>query len=327
MALPKVPYDAEMAAILSQIPTPAVLGREMIQGMRDGINSVTTAEIVLADQGVDHVERTIPGPHGDITLSILTPKGKAAPKGGRPGIYNIHGGGYLVGNRFFGLGGPLEMVRECNAVCVTVEYRLAPEHPHPVPADDCYAGLVWVGEHTAELGINASKLMITGQSAGGGLAAACALMARDKGGPALCAQLLTYPMLDDRMETVSAKQYPAEGTWSNGSNEMAWKCLLGDNRQQVSIYAAPGRATDLSNLPPTFIEVATAEVFRDENSAYASKLWAAGIQCEFHAWPGAFHGYDMMAPTAELSKISMATRLAWVKRTLVDSSEPSRPKL
>jgi len=321
MAPKKVPYDPELATILTQLAAPAVVTRELIGPMREGISAASTAELLLAavDSAVIHTERKIPGPHGDITLSIFSPKSGPAPSGGRPGVYTIHGGGMIVGNRFFGQGAVLEWVKNLGIVAVSVEYRLAPEFPDPVPIEECYTGLNWVGDHLHELGIDPARLMITGQSAGGGLAAGCALMVRDKGGPRLCAQLLTYPMLDDRNNSISCQQYPAEGTWSGGSNATAWECLLGERAGKetgVSIYAAPGRATDLSNLPPAFVEVSSAEPFRQENVAYAEKLWAHGIQCELHVWPGAFHGYDMMAPQAAISQISISTRTEWVKRTL-----------
>ena len=143
-------------------------------------------------------------------------------------------------------------------------------------------------------------------------------MARDKGGPALAAQVLIYPMLDDRNETVSSQQINGIGVWDRGSNDMGWDAYLGDRRKtdQVSIYAAPSRATDLTNLPPAFIDVGTAEVFRDEDVAYASAIWAQGGVAELHVWPGGFHAFDQMAPQAALSIAMTQTRTAWVRRIL-----------
>lgn len=203
---------------------------------------------------------------------------------------------------------------ELDAVFVSVEYRLAPEHPDPAPVEDCYASLVWA----AELGFDPTKLVISGGSAGGGLAAGTSLLARDRGGPPLAAQVLIYPMIDDRNETVSSHQIDGTGVWDRGSNDTGWDALLGDRRKtdQVSIYAAPARATDLSNLPPTFIDVGTSEVFRDEDVAYASAIWASGGHCELHVWTGGFHGYDSMAPFAALSIATQDARLNWLRRTL-----------
>lgn len=147
-------------------------------------------------------------------------------------------------------------------------------------------GLEWVGAHASELGIDPNKLMITGGSAGGGLAAGVALLARDRNGPKLCAQLLSYPMIDDRGSTISSKQFELEGIWVGKSNIEAWDLLLPGTRntEDVSIYAAPARAEDLSRLPPAFIEVGAAEPLRAEGVAFATKLWECGVQAELRVW-------------------------------------------
>src|SRR5262249_2847776 len=154
-----------------------------------------------------------------------------------------------------GPGQIMSWITEHDAVLVTAEYRLAPEFPDPYPVEDCYCGLVWTAEHAAELGIDANRLLIAGASAGGGLSAGTALMARDRNGPQLIGQALLCPMLDDRDQTVSTRQYEDVGTWVRPSNRTGWQALLGDRRgtADVSIYAAPARATDLSGLPPAYI--------------------------------------------------------------------------
>ncbi len=178
------------------------------------------------------------------------------------------------------------MIKELDAVLVSVEYRLAPEHPDPAPVEDCYAGLKWVSEHATELGINPDHIIISGGSAGGGIAAGVTLLARDRKGPSIFAQQLLYPMLDDRCNNVSNNQFPEEGTWTRRVNIMGWDSLLPGTRGtgNVSIYAAPARAKDLSGLPPAFIEVGSAEPFRDEDVAYATKLWEDGVHAELHVW-------------------------------------------
>jgi acetyl esterase/lipase len=160
--------------------------------------------------------------------------------------------------------------------------------------------------------------MIVGESAGGGLAAGVTLLSRDRGGPKLCGQVLICPMLDDRDATHSTLQFVDGGIWSRGGNSLGWTCLLGDRKggNDVSPYTAPARATDLSQLPPTFIDVGNAEVFRDEDVAYASQLWKCGVQTELHVWPGAFHGFDLLCPTAALSVVARETRSNWVCRLL-----------
>jgi acetyl esterase/lipase len=199
-----------------------------------------------------------------------------------------------------------------------VEYRLAPEHPHPAPVEDSYAGLVWTAEHAAELDVDPQRVIIVGGSAGGGLSAAVALLARDRGGPALLGQMLVCPMLDDRNDTPSAFQMAGLDIWDQSSNQMGWTALLGAQRggPDVSPYAAPARATDLSDLPPAFIDVGSAETFRDEDVAYAVRLWQAGGRAELHVWPGGFHGFDGFAPQAPVSRDAKEARLRWLRRLL-----------
>lgn len=316
---PAPPFDPELGAVLALIgpQLPSTLTREMIAPMRSASITPPIEEILAARPGIIHEDRVIPGPAGapDITVTIFA---RADHKPGGPGIYHTHGGGMVIGDRFTGIDGVLEWVQLTDAVAVTVEYRLAPEDPDPAPVEDCYAGLVWMAEHADELRFDANRLIIAGGSAGGGLAAGVSLMARDKGGPALAGQVLIYPMLDDRNETVSSRQIDGIGVWDRGSNDTGWDALLGDRRKtaEVSIYAAPSRATDLSGLPPAYIDCASAEVFRDEDVAYASLIWACGGVAELHVWPGGFHGFDMLAPQAALSIAMRETRTAWVRRIL-----------
>jgi acetyl esterase/lipase len=213
-------------------------------------------------------------------------------------------------------------MKKYDFVCISVEYRLAPENPNPIPLDECYAGLEWVGENVSSLGINPNKLMIYGPSAGGGLAAGTALLARDRRGPHLCAQLLVYPMLDDRNVTISSQQYDDEGSWSKKSNIAVWRWYLGDDDGERSIYAAPARATDLSGLPQTYIDVGSADVFRDENVAYATRLWEFGVQAELHVWPGCIHGFDEWVPEHLISKGAKEARTGWIGRVLGVEPKP-----
>jgi acetyl esterase/lipase len=207
---------------------------------------------------------------------------------------------------------------ELGAVVVSVEYRLAPEHPHPAPVEDCYAGLVWTAEHADELGIDPQRLLIYGGSAGGGLSAGTALLARDRGGPPLSHQILLCPMLDDRGITQSSQELDGEGVWDRNANLTGWTALLGADRggPDVSPYAAPARATDLSGLPPTYLDVGTVETFRDETIEYAARLARAGVSVELHVWAGAFHGFEGFAPQAAVSQDSRAARRGYLRRAL-----------
>jgi acetyl esterase/lipase len=312
--IPRPPYDDELNKTLTSLKFPIIITPELIPAIR--ARATPGADEIVADQPISHEERLIKGPGGDITISIF--RSKTSTSSQRPAIIWFHGGGFFSGNRFGGVQNLLTFVKDLDAVVISVEYRLAPEYPDPAPVGDGYAALVWVGDNLAELGINSAKLMIAGSSAGGGLAAGIALYARDHGGPALCAQLLQCPMIDDRLESLSSHQYIKDGTLSRGSAETGWNALLGDRRggKDVSIYAAPYRATDLSGLPPVFIEVGSAEIFRDDNVAFASLLWKSGVQAELHVWPGAFHRFQAFAPKAALSVIADSTREAWVKRIL-----------
>ncbi|CAF1112284.1 unnamed protein product [Rotaria sordida] len=212
----------------------------------------------------------------------------------------------------------LDWVLEFNVVIVSVEYHLPPEHPHPVPSEDCYAGLLWTAAHAQELGIDLSQLSVMGISSGGGLAAAMALMARDRKGPELHGQLLICPMLDDRNQTPSTYQFEGMGIWDRQSNLTGWAALLGNQRggTDVSPYAAPSRAQNLSNLPPAYIDVGSTETFRDEAIDYAQRIWQAGGAAELHVWSGGFHGFTFLAPQAALSKFAVGASKNWYRRLL-----------
>jgi acetyl esterase/lipase len=308
-------FDAELAAVWPVLNDQLTLNvaPDSITALRDfATRFAPTAEALIEGHEVRHVEHSIPGYDGaEIVLSVFTRVGHT---GSGPGIYYTHGGGMISGSRFIGGSDLVNWVELYDAVAVSVEYRVAPEFPDPVPVEDCYAGLLWMVEHADELGIDPARVMIAGQSAGGGLAAGTALLARDRQGPKLLAQLLMCPMLDDRNETASSHQFDSVGPWNRHSNTTGWDALLGDRRgtTDVSIYAAPARAEDLSGLPPTYIDVGSAEVFRDEDVAYASKIWACGGSAELHVWNGGFHGFDLLAPHTSVAIEARQTREVWV---------------
>lgn len=263
----------------------------------------------------------MPGPVGapEISLLICRPTASARPTP-LPVIYHVHGGGMVIGNNRVGVDLPLAWARELGAVVVSVEYRLAPEHPHPAPVEDVYAGLLWTAEHAKEIGGDPERIVIAGASAGGGLTAALALLLRDRQGPSVIGQMLMCPMLDDRNDTPSSHQMKGLGVWDRTANETGWTALLGEARggPDVSPYAAPARATDLTNLPPAFLDVGSAETFRDETVDYASRIWQSGGIAELHVWPGGFHGFDGFAPQAALSQSARAAHLEWLRRLLAD---------
>jgi acetyl esterase/lipase len=290
--MPIPPYDPELAEIMKAFPPLPPLTHEVIKQQREVLKTISTLEATVGKEpAISHEEIYIPGPGGKIALSILRSRKSAG--GSRPAVYYIHGGGMILGTKLFTIEGTFEWIKQLDVVVISVEYRLAPEHPNPAPIEDCYAGLKWVSENTQALGIDVNKIMLAGVSAGGGLAAGLALLARDRGGPKILAQCLIYPMLDDRMQTLSSKQFMNEGTWTGASNIEAWEMYIPGhlNSKAVSIYAAPSRATDLSGLPPTWIDVGGNETFRDENAEYATRLAGDGVSVEFHVWPGACWSY------------------------------------
>jgi acetyl esterase/lipase len=232
-----------------------------------------------------------------------------------------------MGDRFSQIDIPLEWLDEFGAVVVSVDYRLAPEATGTVLVDDCYRGLLWVAEHAAELGVDPARIVVAGASAGGGLAAGVTLLARDLGTPAIAAQVLICPMLDHRGATASSRQYSGvPGVWTGEMNAFGWRCVLGDLADdEVPAYVSPALADDLSGLPTTYVDTGSAEVFRDEDTAYATRIWAAGGQAELHVWAGGFHGFDALYPQARISATARRTRTDWLAHVLSPHSHSRSP--
>jgi acetyl esterase/lipase len=312
---PPPPHDAECAVALAAMPDFPPLTAESIPHMRTGMAAAmvppTDEELTRGGRYLVE-ERVVPGGVGDpdVRLVVVRPAGAVAPL---PVLYYTHGGGMIVGTARDGLVDVLDLAEEVGAAVVSVDYRLAPETPHPGPVEDCYAGLRWTA---AEGGFD--RVVLVGGSAGAGIAAALALLARDRGGPALAGELLMSPMLDDRNDSPSAHQMAAGRTWNRSDNAVGWTALLGDARggPDVSPYAAPARADDLSGLPPTFIEVGSVDTFRDEDVDYATRIWQAGGTAELHVWPGGFHGFDSIVPHAGISRAAVAARKDWLRRLI-----------
>jgi acetyl esterase/lipase len=227
----------------------------------------------------------------------------------RAAVLYLHGGGMILGNVPIFDGPVSRYVASTGVSMLSIEYRLAPEHPHPTPVQDAYAGLVWLAEHADELGVDPNRLAVMGDSAGGGLAAAVAIVARDRGGPALARQILIYPMLDDRNTTPDPHIAPF-AAWSYDDNITGWTALLGDRigGPQVDPSAAPARLTDAAGLPPAYIEVGQLDIFRDEDVTYALTLSRGGVPVELHLHPGVPHEYDAVAFDAEVAHRAQADR-------------------
>ncbi|MFF7454500.1 alpha/beta hydrolase [Kitasatospora sp. NPDC008115] len=315
------PFDPELRAALTAVGavarepvTPENLAawqardaatrpRPTVEALRDG-GRFEVAELDAA--GVRLVSARPAGSHGPLPL-----------------LYYLHGGGLVTGNAWSVLPRLLrELAQPLGIAVVSVEYRPAPAAPYPAAVEDCFTGLRWTAGHAKRLGVDAGRVVAGGKSAGAGLAAALALLTRDRGDPVPAGQLLLSPMLDDRNDTFSAHQLAGHDTWDRTSNATAWQAALGDRRgdrrgaPDLPPYAAPARAADLAGLPAAYIEVGSAETFRDEAVAYADAIWRAGREAELHVWPGAFHGFDTFAPDAALSRDALGARLRRLRRTL-----------
>lgn len=307
-------FDAELAefaalmADLAPLEDP-VAARERASGFVAALN----ADVDVSTLTVD--DREVPGPPGGgaVPVRVYAPVEHGdAPV---PAILYIHGGGFVSGSIDTEHGGAAALARELGVVVVSVGYRLAPEHPFPAGLDDCYAALEWLAASTGELGVDPDRIAVNGGSAGGGLAAAVALVARDRGGPRLCFQFLGIPELDDRLETPSMQRFVDTPVWSRPSAVRSWQWYLGDHGGDVSPYAAPARATDLTGLPPAYVSVMEFDPLRDEGIAYAAALLAAGVTVELHCFPGTFHG-SAVVQGAAVHRREQAERMAVWRRAL-----------
>ena len=313
MSSPRPGLDPQLAELLAAVPPAPTLTVETLELVRPYATS--PVEPLLEGRPLRRQEVTVPGRDGaSLPLTVLSPTTVDRPA---PCVLWLHAGGMIMGDRFSQLDIPLEWLERLGVVVATVDYRLAPEAGGSTAVEDAYAALCWIAAHAGELGVDPSRLVVAGVSAGGGLAAGVALMARDEGGPALAAQVLSCPMLDHRGGTPSSRQFTAPDVWSREANEFAWASVLaplGDS--PVPAHVSPALASDLSGLPPTYVDAGSAEVFRDEDVDYATRIWAAGGQAELHVWAGGFHGFDVLFPDADLSRAARAARLHWLQRVL-----------
>jgi len=266
---------------------------------------------------LDVSNRTIPGPEGgpEIAVRIYKPKDCGSEK--LPGILWIHGGGLLFGNMDSATQWPVRLADQIRCVSIVFNYRLAPEHPYPAGLEDSYAALVWVAQNAEELGIDVDKIVVGGESAGGGLAAALTLLARDRKGPKIFFQMPLYPMIDDRNITSSSYEITHGGSWNRVANISAWEMYLKNYKgQEIPIYAAPARAMDLSSLPPAFTFIGDLDVFRDETIDYSQRLMQAGVPVELHVYPGGIHGFEIFFNETEISKRVLSTGVTALKNAV-----------
>ncbi|WP_048746620.1 alpha/beta hydrolase [Paenibacillus sp. P22] len=293
--------NPEIKEMFSYLPE-VIYTRENLNAKRNEMNEMFAgiAATLPANDAVLTSEKHVPGAEGDpdVRIKIYEPRVKEETL---PGVLYLHGGGYILGSADMMDPTLQQLVSELDCVIVSVDYRLAPEHPYPAPLDDCYAALIWFSKNAEELGVDSSRIAVIGPSAGGGLTAAVSLLARDRKGPAIAFQMPLYPMIDDRMTSKSFNQITDRRVWNDEKTQFGWKMYLGDLDEGTQ-YAAPARATDLSGLPPTYTCVGDLDPFRDETIDYVTRLTQAGVPTEFHLYPGGFHGFEEYFPTAEISR-------------------------
>jgi acetyl esterase/lipase len=260
--------------------------------------------------GVDTAEVWVPRRGGEAAVRVLVMRRPSERRPGAqhsaPGIVWMHGGGYAIGVPEVDSRVHRMLVLEHGCVVVAPDYRVSTEAPYPAALDDCYDTLIWMKDHADELGVDADRLMVGGQSAGGGLAAAVSLRARDTGEVQIALQFPLYPMIDDRMQTESARDNNAP-VWNSDTNRWAWRLYLGERLGgDVPAWAAPARAEDLRGLPPTVTFVGDLEPFRDETISYVNRLRDAGVPVRFEVFERCFHAFDVVHPQAEVSRRARA---------------------
>ncbi|MGI9294415.1 MAG: alpha/beta hydrolase [Pseudomonadales bacterium] len=285
-----------------------------VRAMMDPMLAIAQAETPMVE-GVCSEDLQASGGTGghDVAIRIYRP---VHLSGDLPALLWIHGGGYVLGGIEADDLMAKSLVASVHCMLVSVEYRLAPEHPFPIPLEDCYTALKWLSSTGEAHGVDTSRIAIGGVSAGGGLTAALALLARDRGEVPIAFQLLGCPMIDDRNIVQASEDVHDTLVWSRENNLIGWRSYLGQEPggEHVSPYAAPFRTSDLTGLPPTYLTTGELDLFMAENVAYAKRLLQAGNPTELHVYPGVFHGFEGIAPTAAVSQRYLVERDNALKR-------------
>ncbi len=282
-----------------------------IHERRATVDALMAAAEVPENPNVQISEHVAQGPAGDIRVRVYTPVSASKPT---PGLIFIHGGGMILGSIEGEHATTQMMCDSLGMVIASVDYRKAPENPSPAATEDVYAATQWVFDNAEDLGMDQNMIGVYGQSAGGGLAISVALKARDAGGPDIKFMAPIYPMIDHRNETHSSKLVTDVGIWDREGSIEAWEWYLGG--QEPDQHSSPAIAKDVSNLPPTYMDVGEIDMFRDEDLAFVQRLLEADVRVEFHLWPGAYHTSDIFAADTELGKATWSNRLAGINRLI-----------
>ncbi|MGW6275985.1 alpha/beta hydrolase [Kribbella sp. NPDC055071] len=309
--------DPELQPWLAMLPDIDLSDMTAARELRD--SAIGMRPPVQVPAGLEIREVTIPGRDGTEVYARVyaqTDPGTGLRDGLRAGYLDIHGGGFVMGDLDMFEQGPVDIAAATGAVVISPDYRLAPEHPFPAGLEDCYATLEWLAANAAELGVDPARIAVGGASAGGGLAAAVVLLARDRHGPPISFQFLEIPELDDRFETTSMRTFVDTPLWNRPAAEYSWKYYLSGTPELLGLqYAAPARAEDLSGLPPAFVQVCEFDPLRDEGMIYAQRLLAAGVGTELHLYPGTFHGSELVQEAA-VSRRMGVDRMDALRRVL-----------
>ena len=295
----------------ARLPLIRGINQKLIRPYKEESLQFTEHHIAYADSDVS------------IRVKVYAPKAQQQPL---PVVLYIHGGGTFFGTVEGNDATCASYVKHVPCVVVSVDYRLAPEHPYPAALEDCYLALQWIVSERETLNIDIDRLAVVGGSTGGGLTAALTLLARDRKGPNIKFQMPLFPMIDDTCATPSSQEVLDSKVWSSELNQFAWSMYLKNIKGDVPKYAAPIRETDFSQLPATYTSVGTLDPYRDETINYVQALAQAGVPVEFHLYPGCYHEFESIAPDAPISKQSKAAALQALKQALTDEDASIKAK-
>lgn len=316
--LEKYRLDAEVKAVLTEVLTIYPGGFNAPPELEDRRNLISQylRQFPLNDE-VSRLDDFVESRYDShrIPIRIYRPLAGLQSEGV---ILSIHGGGMVMGSITDDDGNAARLCTELKTTVIALDYRLAPENPFPIPVEDCFSVAAWILDNGREIGVDLSRSLIYGGSAGGGLAIATAMALRDRVGRNFSAIVAPYPMLDHRNSLPSTHRILDLGAWDRSANIDSWRWYLGENggKSEVHPYAAPLHAKELQGLPDIFIDVGDADLFLDEDIEMVTRLIEAGNSVEFHCYPGAFHASELFAPEAELSKSIWRTRFYYMRKRL-----------